>query len=137
MKTIVILFLLTFGALSFPIGNMTLEKKVETSDLILEGTVIKSHSFFDKKMFFIFTYNEILVSKLFKGTLISDTVGIITPGGALDGHAIDIADCALQGPMTKGKVAIFFVSRQIIICLALSLAITATVWLSFNMEFIL
>ena len=66
--------------------EVNLNSRVNQSQLIVEGKVISSRSFWDANQYNIYTANKIEVYKIFKGNLSSTTIEVITPGGIVGNH---------------------------------------------------
>jgi hypothetical protein len=56
----------------------------ESSDLVIEGRITKSEGKWNESRTVIFTEHEVLVSKVFKGEVRSNTIILVTPGGVAD-----------------------------------------------------
>lgn len=74
---------LTITAKSQELISMPLGSRVSQSSLIVEGKVIGKKSFVDKDNLNIYTANEVEVYKVFKGSLDTGYIQIITPGGTI------------------------------------------------------
>ena len=64
------------------IKEVSLEKQIEKSSLLIEGEVLSKESFWDKDNQNIYTVNKIQVHKVFKGETLT-TIDIITFGGVV------------------------------------------------------
>ena len=64
------------------IKEVSLEKQIEKSSLLIEGEVLSKESFWDKDNENIYTVNKIQVHKVFKGESLT-TIDIITLGGVV------------------------------------------------------
>jgi PKD repeat protein len=62
---------------------MTLESRVQTSALIIEGEVLSQQSFWGQGHKTIYTLNKVKVYKIFKGSSISNVIDVITEGGTV------------------------------------------------------
>lgn len=71
-------FILNAKAQLIPI---TLEQRIDNASAIIEGKVISQTSHWDETRTQIYTTNVIEVYKIFKGTLTSNQIEIITKGG--------------------------------------------------------
>ena len=69
---------------------VSLKKRVKSSHLIVEGKVTAKKSYWNTEQSKIFTANRIEVFKVFKGTLQSNNITILTEGGTVgnDKHVI-------------------------------------------------
>ncbi|WP_460893662.1 T9SS type A sorting domain-containing protein [Rufibacter soli] len=63
---------------------LSLEERVQTSEVVVEGKVISQRSFWDEKHENIYTAHQVEVYKVFKGTPAGSQVEIITEGGRVD-----------------------------------------------------
>ncbi len=95
----------THTCLLFP---KSIEERVETNALIVEGQVIEKQSYWDDTHQRIYTSNTILVYKVFKGELTTDQIIIITDGGIV-GDEMHIANPSLQ--LTEGNIGLFFLEN--------------------------
>ena len=83
------LLLTTFCSLFFStflfsqVREVDFSNRVSQSQLIIEGEVISKRSFWDNKQHNIYTANEVMVYKIFKGTDITQVLEVITPGGTV------------------------------------------------------
>jgi hypothetical protein len=83
------LLLTTFCSLFFSsflfsqVREVDFSNRVSQSQLIIEGEVISKRSFWDNKQHNIYTANEVMVYKIFKGTEITQVLEVITPGGTV------------------------------------------------------
>ncbi len=83
--------------------EVSLEKQIESSSLVIEGKVISKQSFWDSKRHNIYTSNTVEVSKVFKGDF-TETIDVITLGGVV-GSQILIVSPNLK--LQKGDIGIF------------------------------
>ena len=74
---------LTITAKSQELISVPFGSRVSQSSLIVEGKVIGKKSFVDKDNLNIYTANEVEVYKVFKGSLDTGYIQIITPGGTI------------------------------------------------------
>src|SRR5688572_18332781 len=81
------------------------EQKIINSTLIVEGKVLSKKSAWNSGHTMIYTTSTVEVYKVFKGTLQSNTVDIITIGGVVDGHLIQ-ATHLLE--LNKNDLGVFF-----------------------------
>lgn len=79
----VILFIIATQAMNAQclLKEVTLTDRAIASDLIVEGKVISKESYWDAKHGMIYTMNTLEVYKVFKGTLTTTNINIITEGG--------------------------------------------------------
>lgn len=75
------------------IEHWSLQKRIDRSDLVIEGKVISQTASWDVDQKHIYTINEIEVYKCFKGNLQSNTIQLITYGGqiGLERHEVNPA----------------------------------------------
>jgi hypothetical protein len=85
----VVLLFITTVTKSQGLYKVAFEEKVNNSSLIIEGKVISKKSFWNSAHTMIYTSNEIDVFKIFKGSLLRDTIEIATVGGSLEGEAVE------------------------------------------------
>ncbi|MBJ6117754.1 T9SS type A sorting domain-containing protein [Pontibacter sp. BT310] len=113
-RLILLCFLLLFTQKLFADNSMhmiqvSLEKRVQAADVVVEGEVISKRSFWDAQHENIYTSNIIKVYKLFKGTLQETQLEIITDGGTvgLDKHVYSVALT-----LNEGQQGMFFLKQQ-------------------------
>ena len=87
-KGLIYVFILTFFYLSTIqaqslLREVPLSKKIDASDLLVEGKVIAKYSFWDTEMKHIYTLNKIEVYKIFKGKSTNSIIEVITLGGTV------------------------------------------------------
>ena len=85
-----------------------IEEQFAKSELVVEGKVIATESFYDKEAAFIYTKNLITVHKAFKGIPKSETITLITLGGTIDDEAI-VFSGALK--LDIGASGVFFLRQ--------------------------
>ena len=84
----------------FPVS---IEERIKESNLIIEGRVVESFSFWDDNHDRIYTCNKINIYKIFKGTNNSSQIRVITSGGIVDGDmelnssllSLEIGECGI------------------------------------------
>jgi Secretion system C-terminal sorting domain/Matrixin/IPT/TIG domain len=69
--------------------EISLQKQIEASSLVVEGKVIFKQSFWDANHHNIYTTNTVEVYKVFKGVRV-ETIQIITIGGVVDNNALTV-----------------------------------------------
>ncbi|RAU84363.1 T9SS type A sorting domain-containing protein [Pontibacter arcticus] len=89
---------------------LTLEKRVQEADLVLEGEVVSQKSFWDANHANIYTSNIIRVYKLFKGETKAQEVEVITEGGTV-GMSKHVFSTALH--LSKGQQGVFFLRKDL------------------------
>ena len=85
--------------------EVSLDEKVQSSSLIIEGKVIGSESFWNSRHTMIYTSNKVEIYKIFKGSTDNNIIEIITQGGQLDNVSIQASDLIT---LKKEEVGIFF-----------------------------
>lgn len=84
---------------------VSLTQRVSNSTLIAEGKVISQNSFEDPATGNIYTANQVMIYRTFKGTLQGENIEIITHGGRL-GNRMDVYSSYLS--LSVGQSGIFF-----------------------------
>lgn len=100
MKKFYSLLLLGSAALSFAGTKANAQgfyrvsdvEKVASSPIVVEGVVTKQQPFWNKAHTFIFTSNTVHVYKVFKGSVTTQDVEIVTQGGEIDGYSVSATD---------------------------------------------
>lgn len=88
---------------------ISLERKVNNAELIVEGTVIDQQSFWNPSRTLIFTKNTVELYKVLKGSPGSDVIEIVTFGGAIDNQSMSASDLL---ELEKGNTGVFFCERS-------------------------
>ncbi|MBL4668339.1 MAG: hypothetical protein JKY30_03655, partial [Flavobacteriales bacterium] len=115
MKKTLYLFLITsliFSAnnsFSQALKKINLNTKVTQSQVIVEGKVISKESFWDANHYNIYTANKIEVYKVFKGSLTTSIIEIITPGGTV-GLQRDVVEPSLS--LSYNETGIFMLRNN-------------------------
>nr|WP_321221458.1 T9SS type A sorting domain-containing protein [uncultured Psychroserpens sp.] len=78
--------------------------QVQSSSSIVEGKVLSKTSFWDTNHYNIYTVNTIEVYKIFKGQSFTETIEIITPGGAV-GNESEVVTPSLT--LNVGDIGVF------------------------------
>lgn len=100
------LFCLIFIANVF--SQTDFERRTSISDVIVEGKVIKKHSYWNANRSKIFTSNKIEITKIFKGLNYSTTIEFVTVGGVVDNQfQFEIHSTQIG----VGQVGIFFLQN--------------------------
>ena len=89
--------------------EVSLSKKISTSNLLVEGKVISKQSFWDAEKEHIYTSHKIEVYKIFKGNLNASTIEILTKGGTVGLHAEKVHP-SLQ--LQNKNVGLFFLKNN-------------------------
>ncbi|MDB5198618.1 MAG: type sorting protein [Chitinophagaceae bacterium] len=109
IRTVLLVILITGGSyftgISQALYPVSLDEKVDNSTLIVEGKVKGKSSFWNTAHTMIYTSNIIEVYKIFKGSLIADTIEVMTQGGSVGDYTVEVSDL-LQ--LYKGDIGIFF-----------------------------
>lgn len=112
MKRMTQHFMMTFFFFALGLSNLfgqillkeiTLQKQIENSTLVVEGKVVSKKSFWDADNKNIYTANTVEVYKVFKGELVS-LIEIITPGGTF-GNQAQIISPSLK--LREGDLGVF------------------------------
>ncbi|HEX5002799.1 MAG TPA: PKD domain-containing protein [Bacteroidia bacterium] len=107
-KVLLILFLSAFGPGAFAQCMMvpvSMTDKVSNASVIIEGKIVGSQSWWNSTHDFIYTGNTIEVYKLFKGSLSSAQIVLVTEGGTIGSTKITADPSPATGVGTTG---IFF-----------------------------
>jgi hypothetical protein len=107
MRLHILLFslLLSFGAgAQCNLRPITLAERVQSSALVVEGTVITTWSRWDDLHQNIYTINAVEVLGTFKGQTSDTVIYIVTPGGQV-GNDLEISTHAVE--LNKGKTGLF------------------------------
>ena len=102
---ILLFYLSSFENLSAQIGlvEISLQKQIEASSLVVEGKVISKQSFWDANHHNIYTTNTVEVYKVFKGLRV-ETIEVITPGGTVGLNAESVSPSL---KLRKGDIGVF------------------------------
>ncbi|WP_207511017.1 IPT/TIG domain-containing protein [Longitalea luteola] len=85
--------------------ELDLDRRINASDLIIEGKVTAQNSFWNDDHTMIYTSNQIEVFKVFKGMVSSDVIDIITEGGIVGLKMITTSSLL---SLSTGETGIFF-----------------------------
>ena len=102
------LLVLLFNAYSASTQSLypiSLDEKVIHSSLVVEGKVVAQESFWNAQHTMIYTTNKVEVTKIFKGSLQTSTVEIMTVGGSVGNESVEASDLLVLSP---GETGIFF-----------------------------
>lgn len=86
------------------VREVPLVQRANASSLIVEGTVTEQYSYWNSTHTMIYTANKIELYKIFKGSVSTDAIEIITEGGTVDMDRITV-EPSLQ--LTVGDVGVF------------------------------
>jgi Secretion system C-terminal sorting domain/IPT/TIG domain len=102
---ILLFYLSSFENLSAQVGlvEISLQKQIEASSLVVEGKVISKQSFWDVNHHNIYTTNTVEVYKVFKGVRL-ETIEVITPGGTVGLNAESVSPSL---KLRKGDIGVF------------------------------
>lgn len=102
---IFLLLILTKGVLAqCSLYEVPLVNRVNKASLIIEGKVLESRSIKSEKNGKIYTINKVEVFKIFKGSVSSATIEIVTEGGAVEGEMLLTSNLL---SLNKGEIGIF------------------------------
>jgi hypothetical protein len=90
---------------------MTLDERIDLSEIIIEGEVIEKESYFDHSDNEIYTINRIKIYKQFKGNYVPDEISLVTAGGQV-GDTIERVFHSFQ-VSTHTKGVFFFKQSRI------------------------
>lgn len=88
---------------------MTLDERVNLSEIIIEGEVIEKESYFDHSDNEIYTINRIKIYKQFKGNYVPDEISLVTAGGQV-GDTIERVFHSFQ--VSLGTKGVFFFKQS-------------------------
>jgi len=113
-KSLIYVFISTFFCLTNTnaqslLKEVPLSKKIESSDLLIEGKVIAKQSFWDAEMKHIYTSNKIEVYKVFKGNSTNSIIEVFTLGGTVDLQAEKVTP-SLQ--LQKEDIGLLFLKKS-------------------------
>ncbi len=84
---------------------VSLDDRIDNSEVIIEGQVIQREGFRDPSNGKIYTTNVIEIHKIFKGTITDEELVVISPGGVIEDHAEKVTP-SIQ--LEYGTTALFF-----------------------------
>ncbi len=84
--------------------EIPLDQRAKASDLVIEGRVIEKNCYWDAHQTTIYTVNTVEVYKVFKGTISTSSIQVLTSGGRVDDRAV-IVHPALE--LNIGDVGVF------------------------------
>ncbi len=90
--------------------EVPLRQRTEQSQLIIEGRVIAVHSFWNESHDMIYTSNVVEILKVFKGSVVNETIEVLTEGGIV-GETMIKDDPSLQ--LNLNDAGIFFCERAL------------------------
>ncbi|MFZ1528505.1 MAG: zinc-dependent metalloprotease [Ferruginibacter sp.] len=104
------IFIAITGFISFNLNAqalypVALTEKVQQSAIIAEGKVEEQFSFWNPAHTMIYTSNKLKVYKIFKGSVQSEFIDVITMGGTVGTESIEASDLAI---LQKGEIGLFF-----------------------------
>ncbi len=111
-KTLLFLLLNVFATYLFAqcsIEPFSLQKRVDMSQLIVEGKVINKKSLWNKEQNFIYTINSVELYKSFKGNAPAKVIEVITEGGQVDLSRIAASPTLELG---IGEVGVFLLAEN-------------------------
>lgn len=92
----------SYGQSLYPVS---LDRKIQSSSLIVEGKVVSKQSFWNAGHTMIFTNNKIEIYKVFKGTLEKEYVEVMTQGGTVGGESYTASDLL---NLSNNETGVFF-----------------------------
>lgn len=87
--------------------EIPLDQRINNANIIIEGKVVSQHAFWNIEHTLIYTANTIDIYKIFKGTVATSQINIITEGGMLETR-LHVVEPSLQ--LEVGQTGIFFLS---------------------------
>lgn len=91
--------------------EVPLDRKVQSSSLIIEGKVTGQKSFWDPAHSMIYTSNTVEVYKVFKGSVNRTEIEIMTVGGSVGDESIEASDLLTLQPE---QVGVFFLYPNVL-----------------------
>ncbi|WP_347157520.1 T9SS type A sorting domain-containing protein [Pontibacter chitinilyticus] len=112
-RVLLAFFLLLFTSRAFAnegseLIPLSLEKRIQQADVVVEGEVIAKQAFWDARHENIYTSNILKVYKVFKGQVSTGQAEVITLGGAI-GLQVHVSSTALK--LHEGQQGIFFLKK--------------------------
>ncbi|MFK7949988.1 MAG: hypothetical protein AB8G11_20530 [Saprospiraceae bacterium] len=102
--------LLAYSSFGQHYQNMiTLEERINMSEIIIEGEVIEKESYYNELDDKIYTINRIKIYKQFKGDYLADEINLVTLGGQYDDMILKVFHSFQVGKGTKG---VFFLNEN-------------------------
>ena len=96
---------LTFTATGQRLYPVALDKKIQSSSVMIEGKVSSKQSFWNAQHTMIFTNNKIEVYKVFKGSVQKDYIEVLTQGGTVGNESYQVSDLL---SLTTNEIGVFF-----------------------------
>jgi len=96
---------LSLNVFSQALYQVPLDRKISNSTLIIEGKVTNQTSFWNASHSMIYTANEITIYKLFKGTIATQQIEVVTVGGQVANEMVYASDLI---KLRKNDIGIFF-----------------------------
>ena len=84
------------------------EDRIDNADAIVEGKILQTRAFWNKGRSMIYTSNVVRVYKIFKGSIQSDRIEIVTEGGRVGNDMLKVTPGVR---LTEGETGIFFLVR--------------------------
>jgi hypothetical protein len=97
----------TFAFQSFGQATVSLEQKINQADLVIEGKVVNQTAFLENDQ--IFTLNEVIVYKLFKGNYTGKYISVVTEGGRYGDRETSCDHCL---GFSKGETGVFLANEK-------------------------
>ena len=64
--------------------QISLEKKLADADFVVEGYIEQKNSFYSEENGLIYSVNSLVITKVFKGDGLQESIGLLTVGGKID-----------------------------------------------------
>ena len=94
LNLLVSIAIISFAQLAFAqctVEPWSLEKRIDLSDVVVEGRVISQECAWDAQNHNIYTIHEIEVYKSFKGKYKNNTIKLVTPGGVIGTEMLKVS----------------------------------------------
>lgn len=89
--------------------HSTLDSRIETSELIVEGSVVDQRSFVSSRNGIIYTSQTIEIFKILKGHLSAATINVVTTGGKVGTEKLEVYPSL---SLSKNETGIFFLRND-------------------------
>lgn len=97
LSSLILVLLSFYGFSQCMVEPLSLEQRVQGSSDVIEGKIIAKKSIYNADRSFIYTLNTIEVYRVFKGSVSSKTISVVTEGGQIENEMIT-AHPALELP---------------------------------------
>ena len=99
-----LLFITTLSTNAQSCYRVSDAEKVSASSLVVEGVITSQQPFWNTNHTFIFTNNTVHIFKVFKGSVTSQDIEIVTQGGEIDGFSVSTSDLLT---LNKNELGLF------------------------------